>query len=147
MKTFRDNAGREWAIEVTVAAVKRVRSLIQVDLLEAADGKLLEKLASDPVLLCDVVFCLVQPEAKARGISDEDFGRGLAGEAIERATAAFLEELVDFFPPARRRLLSKALGKLRLLETKAFAVAEKRLDSPELDQELERLLAPPITGG
>ena len=147
MKTFRDNAGREWAIEVTVAAVKRVRSLIQVDLLEAADGKLLEKLASDPVLLCDVVFCLVQPEAKAKGISDEDFGRGLAGEAIERATSAFLEELVDFFPPARRRLLSKALGKLRLLETKAFAVAEKRLDSPELDQELERLLAPPITGG
>ena len=32
MKTFTDNKGRTWTLEVTVATVKRVRALCRVDL-------------------------------------------------------------------------------------------------------------------
>src|SRR5512147_3191300 len=92
MKTFADNAARTWAITVNVAAVKRVRELLQVNLLEIADqkAKLLERLVDDPCLLCDILFCLVKPEADAKGVSDEDFGRSLGGDCLDAATDALL---------------------------------------------------------
>jgi len=143
MKTFNDNAGRTWTVTVNVDAIKRVKSLLSVNLMEAVEGKLLERLVSDPVLLCDVIYAVCKPEADAKAVSDEDFGRSMAGDAIDLATTALLEELCDFFPQGRRRLLHKALEKLRKLESMALAAAEGRLDSPELERQMQdALLAP-----
>ena len=141
MKTFKDNAGRTWTVQIDVAAIKRVRSLLDVDLLDAVEGRLLERLVTDPVLLCDVIYVVCKPEADAGGITDEDFGRAMAGDAVEHATTALLEDLTDFFPLARRRLLKKALAKLRDLEARALEVAETRLDSPELEAQMQAALA------
>jgi hypothetical protein len=147
MKTFNDNAGRTWTVTVNVDAMKRVKSLLSVNLMEIVEGKLLERLVSDPVLLCDVIYAVCKPEADAKAVSDEDFGRAMAGDAIDLATTALLEELVDFFPLARRRLLRKALEKLRKLESMALSAAETRLDSPELDRRMQALLAQsPVEG-
>ena len=101
MKTFTDNAGRTWTVVVNVDAIKRVRGLLSVDLLSIVEGTLIDRLIRDPVLLCDIVYAVCKPEADARGISDEEFGRSMAGDAIEHATTALLEELVDFFPSPR----------------------------------------------
>ena len=140
MKTFTDNAGRAWAVNVNVDAIKRVKGLLGVDLLEAVEGKLLERLMGDPVLLCDVIYCVCSIEADAKGVTDEDFGRAMAGDAIDHATAALLEELVDFFPSPKRRLLGKALGKLRKLESMALDAAEQKLDSGELETQMRAAL-------
>jgi hypothetical protein len=141
MKTFVDNAGRTWTVAVNVDAIKRVRDLATVNLLEVIEGKLLERLIGDPVLLCDVIYSVCKPEADAKNIKDEDFGRAMAGDAIDGATTALLEELVDFFPQGRRRVLAKALTKLRKLETAALSAVEIRLDSPELERRLAQQLA------
>jgi hypothetical protein len=141
MKTFADNAGRTWTLQINVDAIKRVRDLAQVNLLEVVEGKLLERLISDPVLLCDVIYCVCKPEADAKQISDEDFGRSMAGDAIEAATTALLEELIGFFPQARRKVLAKAMEKLRKLESAALTAVETRLDSPELERQLTDQLA------
>ena len=37
MRTFTDNAGRTWTVAINVAAVKRVRGLIKVDLYKLVD--------------------------------------------------------------------------------------------------------------
>ena len=140
MKTFNDNAGRTWTVTINVDAIKRVKSLLSVNLLEAVEGKLLERLVSDPVLLCDVIYAVCKCEADAKGISDEDFGRSMAGDAIDLATTALLEELCDFFPQGRRRLLRKALEKLRKLESMALTAAEDRLDSPELERQMQEMI-------
>lgn len=136
MKTFNDNAARSWTVQVNVDAIKRVRDLAQVNLLEVVEGKLLERLISDPILLCDVIYCLCKPEADSKNVSDVDFGRAMGGDSIDGATAALLEELVDFFPQAKRRVLAKALAKLQKLQTAALAAVETRLDSPELDRQM-----------
>ena len=141
MKTFTDTAGRTWTVAVHVDSIKRVKSLLDVNLLDAVEGKLLEKLVADPVLLCDILYCLCKPQADAQGVSDEDFGRAMAGDAVEAATTALLEELADFFPAQRRALLRKALGKLRALETLALSAAGERLDSPELEEQLRATIA------
>jgi hypothetical protein len=140
MKTFTDNAGRTWTIAVNVDAIKRVRDLVQVNLLEVIEGKLIERLVSDPILLCDVNYSLCKLEADAKSISYVDFGRAMAGDAIDAATTALLEDLVDFFPQARRKVLAKAMGKLRMLEQMVTRRAETRLDSPQLEAELLRQL-------
>ena len=133
MQTFKDNQDRSWEVALSVNAIKRVKGTLEIDLLEVIEGKLLERLAGDPVLLCDVVFVVCQPQADKLGISDEDFGRAMAGEAIDAATAALLEELVDFFPRPRREVLRKVLDKLKKLEGMTLAAATKVLDSEDLE--------------
>jgi hypothetical protein len=110
--------------------------LLDVNLLDAVEGKLFERLIHDPILLCDIIYVACEPEATKRGVTDEEFGHAMAGDAIDAATTALLEELVDFFPNGKRQILNKALAKLRTFETKALAAADKRLDDPELDRKL-----------
>jgi hypothetical protein len=148
MKTFTDNAGRTWTIAINVGAVKRVRGLLDVDLLEAVEGRLLERLVSDPVLLCDVIYALCKPEADPRNISDEEFGRAMGGDAIDGATAALLSELVDFFPKGRRGVLRKALDKLETLQQRVIDHATRRIESDEIDRLIEKELdGLPTSGG
>ncbi|MCR9218211.1 MAG: hypothetical protein NXI14_13545, partial [bacterium] len=80
MRTFKDNQGREWTVEITVAAIKRVRGLAGVDLMEVLEGSngLIEKLVRDPVLLCDVIYAACKPQADERQVTDETFGASMA---------------------------------------------------------------------
>ena len=141
MAEFRDNEGRTWLVQVTTTTLKRVKSLLNMDLGKmAVDGSLYKVLADDPILLCDLLYAICKPEADERKLSDEDFGRGLAGDAIDAATTALMEGLIDFFPKGRRELHRKALAKFRTLEARAIRSAEDRIDSDELDKELDRRL-------
>ena len=131
MRTFKDNQSREWTVEITVAAIKRVRGLAGVDLMEVLEGSngLIEKLVRDPVLLCDVIYAACKPQADEHQITDEAFGASMAGDAIEHATAALLEELVDFCPSPRDRAnLGRVLKATRDVMDKARDVVERRID-------------------
>ncbi len=142
MKTFTDNAKRSWDVEINVAAIKRVRDLAQVDLLEIVEGKLIERLIRDPILLCDVVYAACRPQTEQRGVSDEEFGRAMAGDAIEHATAALLEELVSFCPsPRDRKNLGRVLEATNRVMEKARDLIEQRLQSGQLEKMVDQALA------
>ena len=127
MKTFTDNAGRTWTVTVNVDGIKRVRSLLNINLLDVLDNgcKLLADLHDDPVLLVDVLYCLCKPEADAQQISDELFGKSMSGDALLQAAGALLESLSDFFPQARQRAAMKELV------TKTSQVVDRLLDHAE----------------
>ncbi|MCL4742280.1 MAG: hypothetical protein KJZ54_08760 [Phycisphaerales bacterium] len=151
MKVFKDNAGREWTVEVNVAALKRVKSLSGVDLLGVLDGTLIERLVRDPVLLCDAVYAVCKPQADERSVTDEDFGRAMAGDAIEHATEALLEELVGFCPSPRDRAnLGRVLKATKEVMDKARDMVEARLDTlvggGGLEKVVEQALAQAQTG-
>jgi hypothetical protein len=143
MKSFTDNAGRTWTLQINVAAVKRVRGLLGLDLYKLADDGLenLARLVSDPVELADVLYCLVKDEADARSVSDEDFGRALAGDAITLAADAFVEELIDFFPDARARSgLKRVIQASRLVKDRLMDHAESMLERIDTEQEARKLI-------
>ncbi len=141
MRSFKDNAGRQWSVEINVAALKRVRGLTGTDLMQVIEGTLIERLIRDPVLLCDVVYALCKPEADTRSVSDEEFGKAMAGDAIEAATTAVLEELVGFCPSPRDRAnLGRVLQATTKVMERARDLVEKKLDSGELDRLADRLL-------
>ena len=96
---------------VTVDAIKRVRALLDVNLLEVLDDgcKLLAQLHDDPVLLVDVLYALCQPQAESQGVTDIQFGQAMSGDALLHANRALLEGLSDFFPSARQRAVMKNL--------------------------------------
>lgn len=144
MKTFVDETGRTWAIVIHVAAVKKCRALAGVDLYGLLDDgfKGLGALVADPVSLVDVIYVLCKDEADRSGVTDEDFGRAMAGDAIGRATDAFLAELTDFFPDPRVRAgLAKLLDKGRTVRDRVIDRMGAQLDEIDLDAEVERLIA------
>ncbi|MBQ6473453.1 MAG: hypothetical protein IJJ33_15815 [Victivallales bacterium] len=82
----------------------------------------------DPCLLCDILYAIHQPEAGKLGITDTQFGEALAGDSIEEATDALMNELIDFFPNRQRReLLTQAMKQAKLEEARAIEKAKGEL--------------------
>lgn len=141
MQIFKDRDGREWQVVLNVFQMKRVRAALGIDLVNVIelekDGQvrvdMIDRIANDPCLLVDILWVLVQEQAKPLNVTDEQFGTALAGDAIEAATKAFLDELVDFFPGARRLFLKKAVELARKFGGEANEVLAKALEDPELE--------------
>ena len=142
MKTFTDNAGRTWTVSLTIDAAKRVRGLLSVNLLEpeAGDPPLLTRLGTDVILLCDVVFALIKPQADAAGVTDEQFAAALGGDVILAAQTAFYEELVVFFRKLGRTDLAKAVDAQRRMIDLAVRRIETRIDRLDLEATIESAL-------
>ncbi|OQB76038.1 MAG: hypothetical protein BWX88_05381 [Planctomycetes bacterium ADurb.Bin126] len=142
MRTFTDSAGRTWTVALTIDAAKRVRSLLGVNLLEldAGDPPLITRLGTDVILLCDVVFALVKPQADAAAVSDEQFGAALGGDVILAAQTVLYEELVDFFRKLGRRDLAKAAQAQKRVIDLAVTAVERRIGELDLEAEIERTL-------
>jgi len=140
MKTFVDNANRTWQIVINVDTVRRVRDLAKINLLDAVDRDLMERLALDPVLLCDTLYAICKAEADKNGITDKQFGEGLAGDAIEAATDALLEELADFFPSRTGKPMKLAIQKHKKLQEALSQGACRRVESLDVEKTAELLL-------
>ena len=151
MKTFTDAKERSWEIELNIRQMKRVRDTLGIDLVNVIqtnkDGTIatdtLDRVANDPILLCDILWVLCEGQAKAAGVTDDDFGSSLAGDSIESAKRAFLDELFDFFPGARRMILRKAVCLARKYEAESAAAVAEALESPEFEERMKTLLSPP----
>ena len=131
MTNFKDSGGRAWPVAVTVWGCKRVKSLTGVDLYKLIGDELkpLGELLNDPGTFCDVLFVLCEDEAKRSGVTDEQFGRALAGDSFHAAQEAFVAALVDFFPnPKARAALTKALNAARALMEAEMDRATAELD-------------------
>src|SRR3954469_2738802 len=101
MKQFKDAEGRVWEISVNVMNVKRVRDLLNVDVLKLFEDEG-AKVMSDPCTLVNVLYVLCQKQADAANVTDEMFGQAMVGNALEDGATALLEDVVAFFPESRR---------------------------------------------
>jgi len=132
MRSFVDTKNRTWEVSITAGGVKRVKGLLGINLYDAvADGpKALGELLGDVVQLVDILYALCEPQAKSLGVSDLEFGEGFAGDVIEDAANAFVEELIDFFPKAKaRHSLRKAVATGRQVQLHLLEKLEKKLDA------------------
>ena len=154
MKTFRDTAGREWAVTIDVNAIKRVLKApiehlgepIKVNLLALVepDGDLLKKLVEYPPLVCDIAYAICKPQCDTKNVSDEEFGRAMGGDVLEQVLELILEETVDFFPQGRRAVLKKVLSKSQTFAEKAKTLTAARLAAGELDAAIDAILEPEL---
>jgi hypothetical protein len=139
MQAFRDGSDKahEWLLHINVASIRRVRAATGVDL-AALPASGLGEFLSDVVKFVDVLWVLVEPQAKERGVSDEDFGASLSGDSLVRAAEAFVEELIDFFPAPRRGPLREMVKKGRQLDDVMARMAGEEMARFDPEAEAEK---------
>ena len=137
MKIWKDAEGHAYETKITVAEIRDVKTELGINLMDIATGDLLQRISEDVILLCDILYVINRSQAKEYGIDDAQFGRNLYGDALEEATRAFMEEMINFFPNQRtRQLLTKAMTKGQERMDKALDLAEKTLEE-ELSKPIE----------
>lgn len=146
MPQFTDSKGRSWSIEITVGALKRVRRLLAVDLMDVLEAQkgLLESLYRDPVAIADVCYAACQPQAESLGVDQDEFLGSLSGDAIDHARDALLEGLAAFFPsPPTRAAMRRVIDEAKRQQQIVRESIERRIESGDLeramDAELDRL--------
>ncbi len=139
MATFKDMIGQEWAVTLTVGEIRRVkRSPLTLDLFRLFDDNFrpFGELTADPSRLCDLLFVLVEPQAVEHGVTDEQFGARMGGDALFAGANALLEALVDFFPnPTTREALRRSVASERETTTRVIAKLVERAEATDKDAE------------
>lgn len=130
MKTFRDNEGREWLVAVNVGTIETVQARVGIDLLNGED--IHGRLAGDPRLLVRTLFALCEKQAAERGQDFGEFAAAVTGEALARGNDALMGDLIDFFQPAKRAVMSKAAEKIRAAEKLLIERADRALDAMDV---------------
>ncbi len=139
MKAFKDTAGREWKIDLTIGAMNRVRDALGLDLLaphekpgDKADQRakdlkfkgrqalLVSILSRDASLLFDVIYQIVKPQLEKANITVDEFVESMGGDSAYDAYKSFHEEWSDFFRKFHRPDAAKMVEKhLQLIEAEA----------------------------
>jgi hypothetical protein len=130
---FTDAKGRDWTLAINNGSIKAVRQKCDVDLADPTYATL-NKMASDFVLLVDVLWVLCEQQAanKQPPVSPEDFGEALVGDPIDAACAAMEEAIAGFFPRQKRLLLQQASAKARQAREKGEELALTKLSGLDM---------------
>lgn len=128
--TFTDASGDAWNLRLDVNTIRRVRDAHRVDLARIfTDVKSLDQLFGDVVLLVDVLYEIVRPQANARQIDSQQFGERLVGDALDRAVTALEEAYIESVPQSRRRqLLRRLVDGTRAAQAQATLRIENAID-------------------
>lgn len=131
MSVFRDGSGLEWVVEIDTWQLRVVRERTGFEI-----GKLLDDemkrwndLAADPVLFGSVLFALCADQVLQRGTTERQFHKGLAGEALESAHAAFRDAFVSFCPSRPREILRAAIGKGETIHTEIHRLQLEKISA------------------
>ncbi len=155
MQKFKDAAGREWVIELNGWQMKRIHERLGV---ACRNPQAVFESVEDMVLFCDILYVLCESQAKERGVSDEDFGKSLAGDAIDEAVEAFVNEAIPFFPKNARDPARKLFATAQEIRETATTNVMTKLTGPDLKKlmetsqrqanaRLDAILAGTTTGG
>ena len=139
MKIFKDIKNESWELTINVAAIKKVRDLMNADLLDVQAT--LPRLLADPIFLVDVLYCLCKPQADAKNISDEQFGEGMAGDCLGFAKNSLIEELKSFFPsPEERQAVDQTIKKGRQMIDLLRKKSLLKLEQTDMEAKADEIL-------
>jgi len=137
MHAFDDNKDRRWELDINCSTLADVRQRAGVDLAQLTVDQKVAATLQDPVQLCACLWVLVRDQAAGLNVDQVEFGRGLAGDALSRATEALLAEIIDFFPSETRPTVLKMIALGRQLGKRLRDQAMERMDDPRW---IDRLL-------
>ena len=142
----------KFELSIDFLALKKIRAAIvlpsgePLDLLNIVkiksdgtlDSSLLDILAGNPLLLVELLYVLFRKQLDEKSITEEDFYRMISGEDIETAVDLMMEELIDFFPTAKSRVLRRFWDAVKTIELEARKKLQETLNSAEESEKLEK---------
>ena len=149
MREFKDNEGRPWHVSLTVSSASRVKDLVRVvlppksadepapteavpfDIIDAGEiARTFQVLRSNFSALGETLAALLLPQIEQKGLTKEQFLDGLKGESLEQGGLAVEEELVSFFPPRLRGVVTALAARMTELAETVTKQAEAALQTP-----------------
>lgn len=149
MREFKDNEGRPWHVSLTVSSASRVKDLVRVvlppksadepapteavpfDLIDAGEiARTFQVLRSNFSALGETLAALLLPQIDQKGLTKEQFLDGLKGESLEQGGLAVEEELISFFPPRLRGVVTALAARMTELAETVTKQAEAALQTP-----------------
>ena len=149
MREFKDNEGRPWHVSLTVSSAARVKDLVRVvlppksadepapteavpfDIIDAGEiARTFQVLRSNFSALGETLAALLLPQIVQKGLTKEQFLDGLKGESLEQGGLAVEEELVGFFPPRLRGVVTALAARMTELAETVTKQAEAALQTP-----------------
>lgn len=131
---FADQRGRTWRLELNYSLAKRLRDVTSLDFVNYQDGKALLAIHDSDEKLVQVLWLMCEVQAVAAGITEEDFGSGLGGDALEQGIEALEQALINFSRPARRQAMQAIRDKAHELVTAQTELTATKIRSPKMTQ-------------
>ncbi|HBE68513.1 MAG TPA: hypothetical protein DDW52_10235 [Planctomycetaceae bacterium] len=107
MHSFTDTAGRDWKLEINVAAMRRAKTQ-GIDL--SMPVSQMQEFVMDDVFLTDALYAVVHTQAETQGISLQQFESSLNGEILAQARDCLWEALAEYFDPGKAEMLRAAIA-------------------------------------
>jgi hypothetical protein len=149
VRSFKDSQNREWTVDLSLGAIRRLQHLAGLTLLDLGanfeNGRaVFERLSSDVAFLCDVLTGVCLPQIKERGLTEDQFADALDGAAIDQSMNAFLFAWSDFLRgrgrPSDAELILAAIGMWDKAKERSAQMAAK-IASPDFMDALMKKLA------
>jgi hypothetical protein len=102
MRFWKDTKGRQWAVDFTVAEVRRIQKETGIHVAKIMEIEEVAKLKDDELLFCDLLWSVHRLEAERLGLTREDFEGALSGPCIMEACDAVLFGATDFLSDSRK---------------------------------------------
>lgn len=134
-RRFSDRLGRQWTVDVHTTVVERVQRELGFNLLDAFDpaADVSERL-SNPVTLVATLYLVCFEQVQERAISDEEFGRGFAGDCLQEAQRALLRSTADFFTSRRAAVCHRMLNLAEQMNETVELAAQQQMEELTTDQ-------------
>jgi hypothetical protein len=127
--SFQDTQGRAWEVTVNYGAMRRVRDSLSVNLMELVGGPLLERVTADPVLLIDILYWVLKPQADERKITPDDFAEIFDGDSVYAASMALRESVINFFPKDKREAALRMVERVDRMAEEMWQKMEQEIDA------------------
>lgn len=132
MQLFRDSKGGAWEIDLSIGTVMRVRAANEkYDLFDPLQDDLSSRLDNDLAAFWELLWLLVEPQARGRSVDAAAFGESMAAECLIEAQGKFLAEWIDFFHCLQRPDKATALEKMKSYNAKAMELVKEKIKGVE----------------
>lgn len=137
MASFQDKNGNEWSIHLDGPSIIAVRMDADPEFLKGDPVETIERLRVDLVLLCEVVHALCKKQIAEKGMTDEQFYKGVIGDTIDTATDALLKAVLDFIPAHTRNIVATCAAQNAKIREMATAKAIEAINDADLLKQVE----------
>lgn len=156
MKQFTDSKGKTWELSLTIGSCKRVKDVLNFDLLhpekpsdpndDESNGAYIDRIENDPFFILNIIKVVCDESVEKNGygnLKEDKFYDLFDGQSFQDAVNAFQAEYEDFFQrigkPAQNKYLKMAWeikqAKEDLLAARFSELNLKKL----LEEEMEKL--------
>ena len=142
MHIFKDNAGRDWSLSLTIGNAMMVKERLGIDLLqpEIGDPPLLTRLGTDEMLLAQVIAALLESQFELHKVDATQVYQCFDGPTFGRAHEAFYKELIDFFHQRGRQDRAKAVEKQMQMIVAGAKAAQTKVEGIDVDVVINRAM-------